>query len=175
MDAYIIAVDQNGQAYIEHAWNKKSHKYIAKIGTGPTARYFYTREEWNAYLKNKNRPKSQAERENEQREDEKVLREASNSLKNSNSLLEWSKKMRDQNDRLTKQFEDEYKQILKKAAVDPNYSISKTKKWMYEDAIKDGRKTAKEWNEWIKDGEYVQRKDKKVFSDALRKVNQYKK
>lgn len=52
-----MLVDENGQPYIAHAfWNKKgqtkkNHKYIAKIGEGVKARYFYTQQELDAYKK----------------------------------------------------------------------------------------------------------------------------
>ena len=50
---YYIAFDSSGEHYIAHAWGKRganqSHKYIAKIGEGPKARYFYTPEELRAF------------------------------------------------------------------------------------------------------------------------------
>lgn len=71
MGDYIITYDENGQAYIEHAfWNrkgqtKKNHKYLLKIGEGVKARYFYTKAEVDAYYKNKTglTKKSQLEEE----------------------------------------------------------------------------------------------------------------
>ena len=71
MSDYIIVYDENGQAYIEHAfWNrkgqtKKNHKYLLKIGEGVKARYFYTKAEVDAYYKNKTglAKKSQLEEE----------------------------------------------------------------------------------------------------------------
>ena len=57
---YYIAIDENGEPYIEHGLlknvGKKAHKYIMKIGEGAKARYFYTKEEVDAYynkVKNK--------------------------------------------------------------------------------------------------------------------------
>ena len=53
-DFYYIAVDENGQAYIEHGVlrniGQRAHKYIMKIGDGAKARYLYTKEEVQAYL-----------------------------------------------------------------------------------------------------------------------------
>lgn len=39
-----------------HREDKKDHKYIAKIEKGKKTRYFYSKEEWLAYLKGKNNP-----------------------------------------------------------------------------------------------------------------------
>lgn len=51
MSNYIIRIDQNGAPYLEHAWGKKtSHKYIARIGEGAKARYFYTQEQLRAFM-----------------------------------------------------------------------------------------------------------------------------
>lgn len=52
MNNYIIAVDRDGQPYIAHAWGRGAngqHKYIAKIGEGAKARYFYTQEQLRAF------------------------------------------------------------------------------------------------------------------------------
>ena len=52
MNDYIIAVDRDGQPYIAHAWGRGTngqHKYIAKIGEGAKARYFYTQEQLRAF------------------------------------------------------------------------------------------------------------------------------
>lgn len=53
MNDYIIAVDRDGQPYIAHAWGQRganaNHKYIAKIGEGAKARYFYTQEQLRAF------------------------------------------------------------------------------------------------------------------------------
>ena len=50
---YVIQFDESGQPYIAHAWGKRganqAHKYIAKIGEGAKARYFYTQEELRAF------------------------------------------------------------------------------------------------------------------------------
>ena len=51
MNDYFIGVDRDGQPYIAHAWGRANgaHKYIAKIGEGAKARYFYTQEELRAF------------------------------------------------------------------------------------------------------------------------------
>ena len=55
MSDYYLAVDHNGQPYIVHSlfnrkgWEKKEHKYYQKIKDGPKTRYFYSKEEWDAY------------------------------------------------------------------------------------------------------------------------------
>lgn len=59
-DDYVILIDENGQPYIEHSVFSKArdavksagrsaHKYVAKIGEGAKARYFYTQEELKAF------------------------------------------------------------------------------------------------------------------------------
>ena len=55
---YIIAVDENGQAYIAHAsgigsWKNKAVKYIKKIKDGNRTRYFYSQKEIDTYNANK--------------------------------------------------------------------------------------------------------------------------
>ena len=68
MNDYIVLVDENGQPYIAHGiWSKardaansgrkKATKYIEKIGEGAKARYFYTKEELDAYY-NKGKQKA---------------------------------------------------------------------------------------------------------------------
>ena len=62
---YYIAIDKNGEPYIEHGLlknvGKKAHKYIMKIGEGAKARYFYTKEEVDAYYrKEKDKTKAAA-------------------------------------------------------------------------------------------------------------------
>ena len=54
---YYIAVDENGEAYIEHglfdrarSTGQRAHKYLMKIGEGAKARYLYTQEEVRAYM-----------------------------------------------------------------------------------------------------------------------------
>ena len=47
MSEYYVGVDENGQAYIEH---KRDAKYFMKIGRWPNARYFYSQEEYAAWL-----------------------------------------------------------------------------------------------------------------------------
>lgn len=46
---YIIAVDETGQPFIAHAFG--NHKYFQKIRDGVRTRYFYTREQLDAYLR----------------------------------------------------------------------------------------------------------------------------
>lgn len=46
---YIIAVDESGQPYIAHAFG--FHKYFHKIRNGDRTRYFYTREQFDAFLR----------------------------------------------------------------------------------------------------------------------------
>lgn len=46
---YIIAVDENGTPYIAHAFG--NHKYFQKIRDGFRTRYFYMREQLDAYLR----------------------------------------------------------------------------------------------------------------------------
>lgn len=46
---YIIAVDENGQPYIAHAFD--GHKYFQKIRDGARTRYFYTREQLDNYYR----------------------------------------------------------------------------------------------------------------------------
>lgn len=50
MSDYFIALDMDGLPYIEH---KRQAKYVAKIKSGPKERYFYTNEEYMAYMKHK--------------------------------------------------------------------------------------------------------------------------
>lgn len=58
MSDYYVGVDYDGRPYITHAWGNawknRSHKYIAKIGEGARARYFYTQEELRAFQRGKN-------------------------------------------------------------------------------------------------------------------------
>lgn len=53
MGNYMISYDRDGSYHLEHAWGKKtgkaSVKYIAKIGEGAKARYFYTQEQLKAF------------------------------------------------------------------------------------------------------------------------------
>lgn len=46
---YIIVVDENGEPFIAHAF--ENHKYFQKIRDGFITRYFYTREQLEAYLR----------------------------------------------------------------------------------------------------------------------------
>ena len=60
MSDYVVSFDENGQPYIAHAfWNrsnqngsKKDHKYFEKIKNGLKTRYFYSKQEWDAYQRN---------------------------------------------------------------------------------------------------------------------------
>ena len=63
MNDYIIAIDRYGQPYIAHAWGgSKPHKYVAKVELGGgKVRYFYTQEEYNAYLRGKTETKDSQE------------------------------------------------------------------------------------------------------------------
>ena len=60
MSDYVILIDENGQPYIAHSVftkardaissaGRSAHKYIAKIGEGAKARYFYPQEELRAF------------------------------------------------------------------------------------------------------------------------------
>ena len=56
MNDYVVLFDSDAQPYIVHAfWNrknngiKKDHKYYAKIKNGLKTRYFYTKQEWDAF------------------------------------------------------------------------------------------------------------------------------
>ena len=61
MANYVITFDENGQPIISHAfWNrqnqngtKKDHKYYEKIKNGLKARYFYSKQEWDAFQRNR--------------------------------------------------------------------------------------------------------------------------
>ena len=63
----IISFDENGQPVIAHAfWNRKNQngskrdfKYFQKIKEGLKTRYFYSKEEWDAYQRAKSHPKSE--------------------------------------------------------------------------------------------------------------------
>ena len=56
---YIIAVNENGQPFIAHAYDdarkygrqNKGHKYIVRIREGRNWRYFYTMNEYYSYLR----------------------------------------------------------------------------------------------------------------------------
>lgn len=63
MDDYIIAVDRDGRPYIAHAWGgNKPHKYVAKVELGGgKVRYFYSQEEYSAYLRGKSEDKDTKE------------------------------------------------------------------------------------------------------------------
>lgn len=67
MNDYYIAIDENGQPYIAHAGMisnavstvrngvgrgvRQNHKYLMKIGEGTKARYLYTQQEVQAYMR----------------------------------------------------------------------------------------------------------------------------
>ena len=46
---YVIVLDETGEPYIAHAFG--NHKYFQKIRDGFRTRYFYTREQLDAYLR----------------------------------------------------------------------------------------------------------------------------
>ena len=81
MNDYILAFDDNGSPYIAHAfWNRKNQngskrdfKYFQKIKEGLKTRYFYSKEEWDAYQRNKNS-------ENEKRSDKSLNSKASKQI-----------------------------------------------------------------------------------------------
>ena len=59
---YIIAVDENGQPYIAHAYNLtnmkyRQVKYLLKLKDGKRTRYFYTQDEIDAYYRKKKKQK----------------------------------------------------------------------------------------------------------------------
>lgn len=64
MNDYVMKVDSNGLPYISHGFGDRAHKYIAKIGEGAKARYFYTQQEIDAYKRDRALNKSKKELEN---------------------------------------------------------------------------------------------------------------
>lgn len=171
MSNYVIGYDRDGSIFIAHSSDRPNHKYFRKIKDGTRTRYFYSEQEWNAYMKNRNRPKTHAEVQKEQKDDRDALRVSSKELKNASDLADWSKKQRDNTQATLKEYEKEYKEKMERAAKDPNYNVSKMEKWMLEDAIQDLRESSDEWDTFAKGAETYQRERKKAFSDALRKVN----
>ena len=91
-DFYYIAIDENGEAYIEHGIlqnvGKKAHKYIMKIGDGAKARYFYTKEEVQAYY-NKTRNKASDAANNTVKNVQNILNKTAQTAKKTagNALL----------------------------------------------------------------------------------------
>lgn len=59
---YIITVDENGQPYIAHAFG--GHKYFQKILNGPKAIYFYTREQFENYLRRRQARRQMKQQQN---------------------------------------------------------------------------------------------------------------
>ena len=61
MSDYVVSFDESGQPYISHAFfrrqnqngSRKDHKYFEKIKNGLKTRYFYTKQEWDAYQRNR--------------------------------------------------------------------------------------------------------------------------
>ena len=61
MSDYIMSFDESGQPYISHAFfrrqnqngSKKDHKYYEKLKNGLKTRYFYSKQEWDAYQRNR--------------------------------------------------------------------------------------------------------------------------
>ena len=93
---YMICIDESGTPYLEHAWGKKaSVKYIAKIGEGAKARYFYTQDQLRAFqqgakqsaqqkqlqrkAENYNKNKAKETKKKEQRD---KIKEKTNKVKN---------------------------------------------------------------------------------------------
>lgn len=171
MSNYVIGYDRDGSIFIAHSSDRPNHKYFRKIKDGTRTRYFYSEQEWNAYMKNRNRPKTQAEIQKERKANEDALRKSSKEVKQASDLLNWIKKQRDSNRKTLKAYEDEHKEKLERAAKDPNYKVSQMEKWILEDGIKELRESDKEWTAWAENGEKDLQMMKKSFSDALRKVN----
>lgn len=64
---YMIGIDRDGSPYISHAWGARASynrsapvKYIARIGEGAKARYFYTQEQLRAYQQGKTKQPAKA-------------------------------------------------------------------------------------------------------------------
>lgn len=61
MSDYVVSFDESGQPYISHAFfrrqnqngSKKDHKYYEKLKNGLKTRYFYSKQEWDAYQRNR--------------------------------------------------------------------------------------------------------------------------
>ena len=61
MSDYVVSFDESGQPYISHAFfrrqnqngSRKDHKYFEKIKNGLKTRYFYSKQEWDAYQRNR--------------------------------------------------------------------------------------------------------------------------
>ena len=61
MSDYVVSFDEYGQPYISHAFfrrqnqngSKKDHKYYEKLKNGLKTRYFYSKQEWDAYQRNR--------------------------------------------------------------------------------------------------------------------------
>ena len=61
MSDYVMSFDESGQPYISHAFfrrqnqngSKKDHKYYEKLKNGLKTRYFYSKQEWDAYQRNR--------------------------------------------------------------------------------------------------------------------------
>lgn len=138
---YLISFDENRQPFIAHVGTQKSHKYIAKVIENGRPRYFYTQEEYNAYLKNKNRPKSQAERDKELREKTKQLQASIKDNKDMKQATERIKAERQKNAAKLKEYENAYAEAKKK-------DMSIFEKGIYEDAISELKETDKEWAMW---------------------------
>lgn len=158
-------------SYLAHSGERQNHRYIRKIKDGTRTRYFYSEQEWNAYLKNRNRPKTQADVDKERRDVQFNLNKAAAELRKNKEALASDKKQRDWNASVLKSYENEHKANLERQAKDPNYKYSKQDRMILEGGIQDLRETDKEWNEWIKQREKNVNKSKKKFSDALRDAN----
>lgn len=171
MNNYIITVDEKGQPFIAHAGDRISHKYFRKIQKGNRVRYFYSEQEWNAYIKNMNRPKSQTELQTERKAAEKQLNEASSVVRQSEEALKLVQKRRKENADLLNAYEKEHKEKSKRAALDPNYKFSTMSKWSLEDGIQDLRETDKEWANLEDTAKTLRNAAKHYQTHALRELN----
>lgn len=171
MANYVIGYDRDGSIFLAHSSERSNYKYFRKVQEGTRTRYFYSEKEWNAYLRNRNRPKTQAEVQKERAAAENAVREASKNLRVTSQNLDWAKKQRDRTKATLKAYEDEHRAKMLRSIKDPNHQMSQTEKWMLEGGIEELRETDKEWDAWVNEGEKILNKQKKVFSDALRTVN----
>lgn len=72
---YYIAIDENGQPYIEHGFGERAHSYLLKLGNGAKVRYFYTQQQIDAWKKRREHQKAIRET------DRKVHQTAKSSVK----------------------------------------------------------------------------------------------
>lgn len=171
MNNYIIAIDEKGQPFIAHAGDRMSHKYFRKIQKGNRIRYFYSEKEWNAYVKNMNRPKSQTELQTERKAAEKQLNEANSLVRQGENALNLVQKRRKQNSDLLKRYEKEYKEKKDRLSKDPDYQWKQVDKWTLEGGIQDLRETDKEWANLEDTAKTLRNAAKHYQSYALRELN----